>query len=83
MGSVVPLAMKDLCTAKICTCCNSGVLILQTAHPSFWDVMPGWAALIIFIVILFWLGVMEGLQVKVLTLQCSNNLAIGVVWSKS
>lgn len=30
---------------------------------SFWDVMPGWAALIIFLVILFWLGVMEGLQV--------------------
>ena len=74
---------KKLRITKICTFFNSGVLISQTAHPSFWDVMPGWAALIIFIVILFWLGVMEGLQVKLLTLQCSNNLAIGVVWSKS
>ena len=40
--------------------------------------MPGWAALIIFIVILFWLGVMEGLQVKVL-LSSFNHLLIIIV----
>ena len=36
---------------------------------SFWDVMPGWAALILFVVILFWLGVMEGLQVALVELK--------------
>lgn len=36
---------------------------------SFWDVMPGWAALLIFLAILFWLGVMEGLQVALVELK--------------
>ena len=67
---------KNLRITKICSFFNSGVLILETAHPSFWDVMPGWAALIIFVVILFWLGVMEGLQVKVP--QCYNHLGFSV-----
>ena len=31
--------------------------------------MPGWAALILFVVILFWLGVMEGLQVALVELK--------------
>jgi len=30
---------------------------------SFWKAVPGWAALIIFLVVLFLLGVMEGIQV--------------------
>lgn len=36
---------------------------------SFWHVMPGWAALILFITVLFWLGVMEGLQVALVELK--------------
>ena len=31
--------------------------------------MPGWAALVIFIIILFWLGLMEGLQVALVELK--------------
>jgi len=30
---------------------------------SFWKAVPGWAALIIFLLVLFLLGVMEGIQV--------------------
>jgi len=30
---------------------------------SFWKVVPGWASLLIFLVVLFLIGVMEGIQV--------------------
>ena len=36
---------------------------------NFWHAVPGWAALIIFIIILFWLGLMEGLQVALVELK--------------
>jgi len=49
------------------TVCTTYAIIEKKT--SFWDVMPGWAALIIFIVILFWLGVMEGLQVALVELK--------------
>jgi len=49
------------------TVCTTYAIIEKKT--SFWDVMPGWAALIIFVVILFWLGVMEGLQVALVELK--------------
>jgi len=49
------------------TVCTTYAIIEKKT--SFWDVMPGWAALIIFIIILFWLGVMEGLQVALVELK--------------
>jgi len=36
---------------------------------SFWKEIPGWGALILFIAVLFWLGVMEGLQVALVELK--------------
>ena len=31
---------------------------------NFWHSVPGWAALLLFLLLLFWLGLMEGLQVR-------------------
>jgi len=36
---------------------------------SFWKAVPGWAALIIFLVVLFLLGVMEGIQIALVELK--------------
>ena len=37
---------------------------------NFWHSIPGWAALILFLVPLFWLALMEGLQVSGALSQC-------------
>jgi len=36
---------------------------------SFWKAVPGWAALIIFLLVLFLLGVMEGIQIALVELK--------------
>ncbi len=36
---------------------------------NFWDAVPGWAALILFVLVLFWLGVVEGLQIALVELK--------------
>merc|ERR1711990_717249 len=36
---------------------------------SFWKVVPGWAALILFIVVLIMLGIMEGIQIALIELK--------------
>jgi len=48
----------------VCTC-----YAIIEQKTSFWHVMPGWAALLLFITVLFWLGVMEGLQVALVELK--------------
>jgi len=49
------------------TVCTTYAIIEKKT--SFWDVMPGWAALIVFLLCIFWLGVMEGLQVALVELK--------------
>jgi len=49
------------------TVCTFYAIIEQKTN--FWHAVPGWAALIIFIIILFWLGLMEGLQVALVELK--------------
>jgi len=36
---------------------------------NFWHSVPGWAALLLFLLLLFWLGLMEGLQVALVELK--------------
>merc|ERR1711936_811800 len=39
---------------------------------SFWKAVPGWAALIIFLLVLFLLGVMEGIQIALVELKLQD-----------
>jgi len=48
----------------VCTC-----YAIVEEKTNFYNGVPGWAALILFITILFWLGVMEGLQVALVELK--------------
>jgi len=50
--------------SSVCTC-----YAIIEQKTSFWHIVPGWAALILFIAVLFWLGVMEGLQVALVELK--------------
>ncbi len=36
---------------------------------NFWNAVPGWATLILFVLVLFWLGVVEGLQIALVELK--------------
>jgi len=48
------------------TCTGYAIVEQKT---SFWKEIPGWGALLLFIAVLFWLGVMEGLQVALVELK--------------
>lgn len=50
--------------SSVCT----GYAIVEQ-KTDFWKIMPGWAALLLFLAVLFWLGVMEGLQVALVELK--------------
>ena len=39
---------------------------------NFFHSVPGWAALLLFLLLLFWLGLMEGLQVQSSPQSCSS-----------
>ena len=46
---------------------TSYAIVMQQTH--FWDAVPGWAALLLFIVDLFILGIVEGLQIALVELK--------------
>ena len=57
---------------SFCLLIFSGVVTcysIWTQKTSMWKVVPGWASLIIFILVLFLLGVMEGLQIALVELK--------------
>jgi hypothetical protein len=47
--------------------CTSYAIVMQHTH--FWKAVPGWAGLIIFVVDLFLLGIVEGLQIALVELK--------------
>merc|ERR1712123_187505 len=57
---------------SLCLLIFSGVVTcyaILEQKTSMWKVVPGWASLIIFILVLFLLGVMEGLQIALVELK--------------
>ena len=57
---------------SVCLLIFSGVVTcyaILEQKTSMWKIIPGWASLIIFIVVLFLLGVMEGLQIALVELK--------------
>jgi len=57
---------------SVCLLIFSGVVTcyaIVEQKTSMWKVVPGWASLIIFILVLFLLGVMEGLQIALVELK--------------
>ena len=49
-----------------CVCTFYAIIEQKTG---FWHTIPGWAALLLFFALLFWLGLMEGLQVALVELK--------------
>ena len=55
-----------------CVCTFYAIIEQKTG---FWHNIPGWAALLLFFALLFWLGLMEGLQVMLdSSVNSSNHL---------
>jgi len=52
-----------------CVCTFYAIIEQKTG---FWHSIPGWAALLLFFALLFWLGLMEGLQVALVELKRQN-----------
>lgn len=52
-----------------CVCTFYAIIEQKTG---FWHNIPGWAALLLFFALLFWLGLMEGLQVALVELKRQN-----------